>query len=126
MQNIDPKYSRYFSVDSFWKKISRGARGTGFKIVYAALLLYYVMQDNGTPREAKIIVLSALGYFILPLDLIPDFIPLGGLTDDLGALLLALSQISASIKPIHKEKAKNTCYQLFGRNAEQEVSDFPV
>jgi uncharacterized membrane protein YkvA (DUF1232 family) len=126
MQHIDPKYSKYFSVNSFWKKISSGARGAGLKIVYAALLLYHVMQDSETPREAKIIVLSALGYFILPLDLIPDFIPLGGLTDDLGALLLAVSQISASVKPIHKEKAKQKCYQLFGHFAEEEVSDFPV
>lgn len=52
------------------------------------------------------IVASALGYFILPLDLIPDWILGGGFTDDAAAIAAAIAAVSAHIKPAHKERAK--------------------
>ena len=40
----------------------------------------------------KGIIIGALGYFILPIDLIPDFIAGLGYTDDIGAMLIAIKQ----------------------------------
>jgi uncharacterized membrane protein YkvA (DUF1232 family) len=81
------KYGRRFSDDGFRAKIARVALRAGAGLVEKALLLYYVMRDQATPLWAKTAIAGALGYFILPVDLIPDFIPVAGFTDDLGALV---------------------------------------
>lgn len=58
----------------------------GSSVLYAVLLLYFTLQKPKVLVKAKTTIIGALGYFILPLDLIPD-IALGvGYTDDLGDL----------------------------------------
>ena len=62
--------------------------------------------DADTPVWAKGIIIGALGYFISPVDAIPDIVPVVGYTDDLGALAIALAAIAAHIKDEHVAKAK--------------------
>ncbi|MBT2605311.1 DUF1232 domain-containing protein [Bacillus sp. ISL-53] len=64
------KYSDNFSEDSFWKKIKKIGKKAGVKVVYVALLLFYTLQKPTTPVWAKTVIIGALGYFILPIDLI--------------------------------------------------------
>ncbi len=52
------------------------------------------------------IILAAVGYFILPVDAIPDVIPGVGHTDDLGALALAVVAVLFHIKPEHRHRAQ--------------------
>ena len=47
------------------------------------LALYYAYSNPGTPWTAKILIWITVGYLLSPIDLIPDFIPLLGLLDDL-------------------------------------------
>ncbi|MBA2873159.1 uncharacterized membrane protein YkvA (DUF1232 family) [Anoxybacillus calidus] len=63
--------------------------------------------------HAKAITISALGYFIFPLDLITDIAP-EGYTDDLGALGTALLQVAIYIDQDVKDKAKNKIRDWFG------------
>lgn len=122
MKKLDLKYAKYFNNEDFRLKLKKTFQKAGSKVVYAALVLYYVLIDKETPKESKIVILSALGYFILPIDLIPDFIPIAGFIDDFGAIILAFTKISSSIKPEHREKALIKCQKLF-RDFKQSDTD---
>ena len=97
-------YRKFFSEAGLWKKLSRTARKAGAKVVYGALLLFYASTDKRIPFSDRAKILGALGYFILPTDLIPDFL-VGGFVDDLGALLWALKAVWNNITPETHEKA---------------------
>ncbi|MFV0266095.1 MAG: YkvA family protein [Draconibacterium sp.] len=107
-------YNQYFSEESLWEKLKKYAKVAGTKVVYAVLLLYYTMQSKGTGIKTKLSIAAALGYFILPTDAIIDLAPLIGYSDDLGVLLFALSQISKSITPEIKTKARQKLNDWFG------------
>jgi uncharacterized membrane protein YkvA (DUF1232 family) len=82
------------------------------------LVLYYTAKDPETPTKAKALIFGALGYFILPLDLIPDAVPIAGFTDDLGLLVTAIAQTMTSIKDEHIKKAEAQFESLFGEKME--------
>ena len=83
------------------------AKKAGSSVVYAVLLLYYTLQKPEVPKKTKAVIIGALGYFILPVDLIPDMMLGVGFTDDLGALGIALFQVAMYIDDDIKQKAKN-------------------
>ncbi|MEM1137609.1 MAG: YkvA family protein [Bacteroidota bacterium] len=105
------KYRKFFSDADLWKKLKKLGEKAGIKITYAALLLYYALKSEETSLQAKATIIGALGYLIFPFDFIPDFIPFLGFSDDLGALILVISQIreviSSDIKQIAKEKLED-------------------
>ena len=74
------------------------------------------VADRDTPTWAKGVIVGALGYLILPTDMIPDMIPGVGYGDDWGALVAALGTVAAYIKDEHKIKAKSQLERLFGSN----------
>ena len=83
--NLDD-YAQYFNDSRLWRKLKKVAQKAGRKAVYYVLVLYYVARDPAVPSSMKLKILGALGYFILPLDFIPDAILGLGFTDDLAAL----------------------------------------
>ena len=104
-----PQYERHYDEDGFWKKVRRIAAKVGEKVLYPALQLYYLLQSKEVPVKTKTLIIGALGYLILPADLIPDFIPALGFTDDLTALLLALSEANKYITPdINRQAREHT------------------
>jgi len=107
-------YASYFNDGSLGKKLKKAARKVGRKAVYYVLLLYYVAKDPTVPTSLKIKVLGALGYFILPFDLIPDAILGLGYTDDFLALAWAVFSLRKYITPDIKAKARARVDQWFG------------
>ena len=99
------KYKEYYSDDGFWNKIKKHYKNIGKKLVKLAVVLFYTLRDKDTPVWAKTIILGALGYFILPLDIIPDFVPIVGFADDFATITLALGAVALHIKDEHKNKA---------------------
>ena len=116
-------YSQEYKEKSFWEKLGKYAIVAGKVVIEKALVLYYCLQDPDTPAKEKAIIIAALGYFILPLDAIPDMTPVAGYTDDLGALLLALKVVSMHIKPEHHSKAKEKLVQWFGDDDSEPLID---
>lgn len=106
-------YRKYFNEIALWSKIGSFAKSAGQQVVYAVLLLYYMMKDPGIEIKKKLTIGAALGYFILPTDAIPDLTPLLGFTDDLGVLIYALSQISSAITDDIRQKARLKMQEWF-------------
>ena len=107
-------YRAYFNDSDLWFKIKDVARKAGIKVVYAALVLYYLARDGEVPLKEKLKIYGALGYFILPIDMIPDSIIALGFTDDFAALAYALYSASKYITPDIEAKAEAKLREWFG------------
>lgn len=102
-------------VDSgFWEKLVTYALAAGREVVELALQLYYATQSPDCPAWAKAVAYSALGYFIVPADAIPDIIPAVGYADDLGVLAAALAALAMCITPVVKKQARDKMADWFG------------
>lgn len=112
------KSEKYFSDDKFWDKLKKIAKKAGSSVVYAVLLLYYTLQKPEVPKKTKAVIIGALGYFILPVDLMPDMLIGVGFTDDLGALGIALFQVAMYIDDDIKNKARTKLADWFGHTVD--------
>ena len=113
-------YANKFSQSEFAEKISRIAKRAGSKLVYAALILYYTLQSDKVSKADKAIIIGALGYMISPLDVIPDAIPIAGLTDDLAVLLYVLKKVWTGIDPEIVDQARSKLSKWFD---EEEIAE---
>ena len=98
-------YEKEYSDRRLWAKVARVAEKAGLKVTYAVVLLYYVMKSPAVPLKTKGIIAGALGYFILPVDLVPDAIPVAGFTDDFAALVAVIKCVAEYTTPrerLHK------------------------
>ena len=107
------KYKDKFSQQSFIKKRQRIAKRAGAKLVYVALILYYLIQSDKVSLKDKAVIIGALGYLISPLDVVPDAIPIAGLGDDLTVLLYALGKVWTSVDEEMKGKARGKLSKWF-------------
>ena len=108
------KYAKHYDENELWEKLRKFGRKAGIKVTYAALLLYYVLKNPATSGKDRAKIIGALGYFILPIDLIPDFIPIAGYTDDLAALTWGIYCVIKSITPEVKANAAAKLHEWFG------------
>ncbi len=117
------KYANTFSQTDFVEKIARIAKRAGAKLVYAALILYYTLQSDKISAANKAMIIGALGYMISPLDVVPDAIPIMGLSDDLAVLLFVLKKVWTDIDPEIQEKAKARLSKWFDEDEIAEIND---
>ena len=110
-KNIE-RYGVNYSENKLLRKLSRAVHWANAKIIYAVLLLYYVLRNNAVSTADKSKILGALGYFILPTDMVLDFIPMVGYTDDLAALMWALHAITRNLTPEIKAQARERLSQI--------------
>ena len=89
-----------FLEEGFWGKLRKFAVQAGKEVVEQALTLYYAAQRPETPLWAKTVIYSALAYFVLPTDAIPDLAPFVGYADDLGTLAAALTTVAMCISEL--------------------------
>ncbi len=112
-ENGEGEYGKQYSEKSFWEKLGGFALKAGREVAQSALVLFYCLMDSDTPHWARTVIIGALGYFIVPLDAIPDFTPAVGFADDLGVLASALAVVALHIKGEHKDKAAVKLRQWF-------------
>ena len=94
----------------FWSKITRVAASIPF--AGDLLAAYYCTRDPETPLRVRAVLLAALAYFVVPTDMIPDFIGGLGFTDDATVLMTAIGMIASHLKPEHREQAERALNDL--------------
>ncbi|WP_417430595.1 YkvA family protein [Kiloniella sp.] len=108
----DPKNSEPTLLVADEKVVKKGflrkLKKVALKITFTEKLLaaYFCATDRQTPLKAKAILMAALAYFVVPADLIPDFIIAFGYTDDISVLIAAINSVKIHIKTEHIEKAQ--------------------
>ena len=108
------QYEKKYTEDSFWDKVVKFAKTAGREVIEKALWLYYAAQQPNTPLWARTAIYGALGYFISPIDAIPDITPVVGYADDLAVLAAAVATVATYIKADVKERAAEKLRGWFG------------
>lgn len=85
----------------------------GRTIAKPAFEVFEMMMDMSTPPQARASMLAALTYLVMPLDLMPDFIPVAGFSDDLVALTAVISLWQNHMTPQIKARARQKLNKLF-------------
>lgn len=116
-------YEKNFSFNGLMSKIKETAKKAGLKAIYMALLLYYALESPTISTLDKAIIYGALGYFITPIDIVPDILPFIGLTDDIAVLAWAFSRVKHNVTDLTREKAKTKLKIWFGDFDEKEIDD---
>ncbi|MEK4227938.1 YkvA family protein [Solibacillus sp. FSL H8-0538] len=105
MDNMIRGKDKHYSDGKFLSKLQKYGVGLGFKTMHAATTLYYGLKSPDMPKQNKLVVLGALGYFIFPLDIVADLLPVVGLTDDVFVITAALAKVYGSITDDMKDDA---------------------
>ncbi|MCX5948524.1 MAG: DUF1232 domain-containing protein [Cyanobacteria bacterium] len=96
--------------------LARLLRRAGRTIARPALECFEMLIDGKTPHQSRLTVLAALTYLVLPLDLIPDFIPAAGFSDDLVAITALLGLCTRHLTPEIRERAQRRLDLWFPMN----------
>ena len=124
IENLDfEKYEDKYSESGLWDKIRKNIAKIGVKVIYQALLLYYVAQSPNCPSKIKAGIIGALGYLISPIDLIPDIMPGIGYADDAAAIATAVALAQIYITDEIKEQAKAKIADLLGEDVLENLDD---
>ena len=115
------KYTSKYSDGEFWDKVKTTVKKAGLGLIYNALQLYYVTESPACPTKVKAGIYAALGYFISPIDLIPDFTPIVGFADDATAVGMALVLAQVYIDDEVKAKARGKIHDMFGMKAVEKL-----
>jgi uncharacterized membrane protein YkvA (DUF1232 family) len=119
---IDGKEEHY-SDKKFLSKLKSNGTGLGYKALKAAATLYVALKSPDMSKANKLILAGALGYFILPFDVIADFLPMVGLTDDIFVIVTALSKVYFAITDEMKEEASQLIDKKFGKEQVEELKE---
>jgi uncharacterized membrane protein YkvA (DUF1232 family) len=93
--------------------LRRMLRRAGRAIAQPALECLELLLDGSTPPQVRLTMLAALTYLLLPLDLIPDFLPVAGFSDDLVALTALLGLTGRHLTPDIRARARRKLDRWF-------------
>lgn len=108
----DKDYSGNYSESGLWAHIKKYAKKAGYELIRNVLILYYALPEASYTDRA--IIIGALGYFICPVDAIPDALPVVGFTDDAGVIVGAIGRVRGSASSSVISRAESKCREWFG------------
>ena len=80
-----------------WKNVRVATAREKLYVLGRLIRAYALGHYREIPWKSILIIVAAIIYFINPIDLLPDFIPITGFTDDFGVLLWVYSTLSTEI-----------------------------
>ena len=102
---LGPEDSREERIrERLWSTVKRAARSIPF--IDEVVAAWYCALDPATPTRVRVTLLAALAYFVAPIDVVPDLLPLVGFTDDAGVLMAAIALVRAHITDDHRKAAR--------------------
>ncbi len=102
---LGPEDSREERIrERLWSTVKRAARSIPF--IEEVVAAWYCALDPATPNRVRLTLLAALAYFVAPIDVVPDLLPLVGFTDDAGVLMAAIALVRAHITDDHRRAAR--------------------
>lgn len=108
------KYQDKYDEKGFWNFVKKTGKAVGEPILRKAFELYYAMARSDMPLNVKLQIMGALAYLVMPLDLIPDFIPVLGWTDDAAALTFAYASAQSYVDDIVRQQAEEKIKEILG------------
>ena len=94
----------------FWTKLRRVVARVPFAEDLVAA--YYCALDRDTPGYVRAVLFGALAYFLLPTDMVPDFLAGLGFTDDASVIAAAIAAVGSHLGPRHREQARERLERL--------------
>jgi uncharacterized membrane protein YkvA (DUF1232 family) len=89
-----------------WVKLRRTVGRVPF--IEDVVAAWYCAIDSQTPTYVRGILLGAVAYFVLPTDMVPDFLVGLGFTDDASVIAAAIAAVGRNLRPEHRERARET------------------
>jgi uncharacterized membrane protein YkvA (DUF1232 family) len=105
-----PEAAEHEVRDGFWSTARRAAAKVPFMDEVVAA--YYAALDKRTPFKVRATLFGALGYFVMPADMVPDVLALVGFTDDIAVLTAAIAAVRPHIKDSHREAAREALAEV--------------
>ncbi len=124
IEKYNEEYSKYkssYTEENLQTKLKKYGKKIGVNTTYYILLLYQMIVSNIVPIADKAIIIAALGYFISPLDVIPDIILVTGFIDDASVLLIALRYVFKNITLEVKQLAKEQLARMFDYDSVEDL-----
>lgn len=118
------RFSKLYTESGFQDKLKTFGTKVGSNVLYPVILLYSALSSPKASIKDKLTITAALGYFILPADLIPDILVGIGYADDLAAITAALAVIKHLMTPEVFEQTSATIRKIFGTVDNNELRDF--
>jgi len=110
------KYGKNYSDEGLWNKIKGVAKKVGANLIYDVLQLFYVAKNPNVPMKIRAAMVAPLGYFISPVDLIPDLVPVAGYSDDAAVIAMAIGIAHMYINDEIRQNAKDKMVAFFGKD----------
>lgn len=110
------KYGANYSEDGLWSKIKDNVKKAGANLIYDVLQLFYVAKEPNVPMRIRAAIIAPLGYFISPVDLVPDLVPVVGYSDDAAVIAMAIGIAHFYITDEIRQKAQDRLCAFFGKD----------
>ncbi len=99
----------------FWKTARKAIAAIPF--IDEVVAAYYCALDPETPAPVRATLLAALAYFVVPFDILPDFVLGLGFTDDITVLVTAIGMVRGNIGERHRAAARAALDRLAAEKA---------
>lgn len=97
-----------------WEKITDYVKATSRTTARPVLLLYYVLRSPETPSSDKMLIVVALSYLVLPIDLISaKRLPIIGWIDEAVSLVYAYKKVCHYVTPEIESEVDNVLERWF-------------